>query len=126
MPIVRKLLGALILFADWLTSPAGVSRSPAQQSAVDDQTATLTLYQFKACPFCVKVRRAIKRHSLNIVIKDAKRCDQARNELLTGGGALKVPCLKIDDEIGGVRWMYESGDIITYLEEKIRPAHKSI
>ena len=39
-------------------------------------------------------------------------------ELLAGGGALKVPCLKIEDATGNVSWMYESAKIVQYLEER--------
>ena len=40
----------------------------------------------------------------------------AREELLTGGRALKVPCLKIGESERGFHWMYESGNVIGYLE----------
>ena len=33
------------------------------------------------------------------------------------GGKVKVPCLRIE-EAGGTRWMYESNDIIAYLEQR--------
>ncbi len=118
MAFIRWFLGRVILFFDWLTTPRGVHRSPEAQQAIDAQTADLALYQFQACPFCVKVRRAIKRLSLQIETRDAKRNDQARQELLDGGGELKVPCLRISDDQGNVRWMYESSDIIRYLEER--------
>jgi glutathione S-transferase len=29
-----------------------------------------------------------------------------------------VPCLRIEDNNGDVRWMYESGDIISYLDQR--------
>jgi glutaredoxin len=116
MVIVRAILGSLILFFDWLFTPRGVKRDTDAQKQLDAQTSGLTLYQYKACPFCVKVRRAIKRQSLAIETRDAKRCDTARGELVAGGGRLKVPCLRIEEASGESRWMYESGDIIRYLE----------
>ncbi len=118
MRIIRWLLGSLILFFDWLFTPRGIKRDPQQQKAIDAQTANLTLYQYQACPFCVKVRRAMKRQTLPIQTKDAKRCDIAREELLQGGGKLKVPCLQIRSDDGETRWMYESNDIILYLSER--------
>ena len=54
--------------------------------------------------------------SLNIETRDAKREDSSREELLQGGGALKVPCLRIEDEQGTVSWIYESSEIIDYLD----------
>ena len=116
MFIIRGILGALILFFDWITTPKSIKRHPKEQSRIDSQCQSLTLYQFKACPFCVKVRRAMKRQSLPILTRDAKRCDRARDELVQGGGRLKVPCLKITDTQGQATWLYESADIIQYLE----------
>lgn len=116
MRIVRGFIGALILFFNWLFTPSSIKRSADLQTAVDQQTAKLTLYEFKACPFCVKVRRAMKRQALTIETRDAKRCEQSREQLLQGGGMVKVPCLKIEDEDGTARWMYESSVIIDYLQ----------
>ena len=116
MAVIRWLLGSLILFFDWVFTPRGIERDTEAQTAVDEKTGMLALYQYKACPFCVKVRRAMKRQSLAIETRDAKRCDNARSELLAGGGRLKVPCLRIEDGEGGVNWMYESSEIIGYLE----------
>ena len=95
MALIRFILGKLILFFDWVFTPRSVQRHPEAQAAVDAQTASLSLYQYQACPFCVKVRRAMKRHALNIETRDVKSSDIARKELLAGGGNLKVPCQQI-------------------------------
>ena len=118
MFLVRWILGRLILLLDWVFSPRGIKRTPDAQAVMDKQTAALALYQFQACPFCVKVRRAMKRHSLTIETRDAKNNPEARQELQDMGGKLKVPCLRIEDEQGQVQWMYESNDIIAYLEQR--------
>ena len=86
------------------------------QATIDQQTTSLALYQYEACPFCVKVRRAMKRQGLNIETRDVKRCDASREELMAGGGDLKVPCLRVDEGEGAVQWLYESKNIIGYLE----------
>jgi glutaredoxin len=78
----------------------------------------LILYQYQACPFCVKVRRTMKRQGLKIEIRAMKRNDAAREELLAGGGDLKVPCLRIREGERGDQWMYESSEIINYLEAR--------
>ncbi len=116
MAIIRKILGALILFFNWLFTPRGVKRDAGKQASVDQQTGRLALYQYQACPFCVKVRRAMKRLSLDIETRDVKRCMTAREQLLAGGGDLKVPCLRIEDDEGRIQWIYESSDIIDYLK----------
>ncbi len=118
MTLIRFILGKLILFFNWLFSPRSTRRDSDAQAAIDAQTASLVLYQYEACPFCVKVRRAMKRHALNIETRDVKRSDAAREELLAGGGNLKVPCLRIEDADQGYQWMYESSDIVHYLESR--------
>ncbi len=121
MVVVRAILGALILLLNWVFTPKSIKREADEQAAIDSQTSKLALYQYAACPFCVKVRRAMKRSALNIETRDAKRSEQFKGELLQGGGQLKVPCLRIEDDKGGVSWMYESSDIIEYLEGRFNP-----
>lgn len=119
--IIRKVLAAVILTLNWVFTPKSVKRPAEEQAKIDTQTQDLTLYQYKACPFCVKVRRSMKRSALNIETKDAKRCEASKQELLAGGGQLKVPCLKITEN-GEDRWMYESSDIIDYLNNRFSKA----
>ena len=118
MRVIRAILSVLILFFDWLFTPKGVNRTSDDQQAVDKACESLTLYQFRACPFCVKVRRQMKRQRLNIETRDAKRSEHFAEELLKGGGRIKVPCLKIVATDGDVQWMYESSDIIAYLQQR--------
>jgi glutaredoxin len=116
MGIIHSVLGSLILFFDWLFTPKGIKRDAGAQQQIDVLTSRLSLYQYKACPFCVKVRRAMKRNSLNITTYDAKRSETSRSELIEGGGKLKVPCLRVESKEGDVCWIYESSDIIAFLE----------
>jgi glutaredoxin len=118
MRIIRLILGKLILLFNWVFTPRGVTRDAASQANIDAQTAGLKLYQYEACPFCVKVRREMKRQSLHIETRDVKRSESAREELLAGGGSLKVPCLRIDEGEREPQWMYESKEIIQYLERR--------
>ncbi|HCA28041.1 MAG TPA: glutaredoxin [Betaproteobacteria bacterium] len=115
---LRAALGPLLLAGNWLTTPKGVVRPETEQRALDELTGSLTLYQFNTCPFCIKVRRAIKRLSLRIETRDARRNPQHREELLQGGGQIKVPCLKIVDDQGNATWLYESNDIIAHLQDR--------
>lgn len=118
MVVIRWVLGRIILLLNWIFSPKGIHRTASAQQEVDGKTAGFSLYQYEACPFCVKVRREIKRNSLNIEIRDAKRNEQFKQELTEKGGQLKVPCLKIVEN-GTERWMYESSDIIQFLQQRI-------
>lgn len=115
---LRLVLGPLMLLWEFVTRPKGIARPPAAQQQVDMECRKLALYQFKTCPFCIKVRQEIRRLSLNIEAFDAQFDEGRRNELMRGGGEIKVPCLRITDESGTVQWMYESGAIITYLRER--------
>jgi len=116
MRIIRFILGRFILFIDWLTTPRGIKRPTEKQTIIDQQSRNLTLYQYKACPFCVKVRRSLKRLSLSVELRDPKRSESAKEELVAGAGKLKCPCLKIENGEGETQWMFDSKDIIGYLE----------
>ncbi|MEH6395045.1 glutaredoxin family protein [Pseudoalteromonas sp.] len=116
MKLVRWLLGSLILFFDFVFTPRSKKRPADEQQQLDQLTAQFKLYQFKACPFCVKVRRAIKREGLKVETRDAKNNEQYRQELLEQGGKIKVPCLRIEQD-NQVTWLYESNDIIAYLNK---------
>ncbi len=118
MAIIRKILGSIILFFNWLFTPKGVTREQEEQQKVDVSTEKLKLYQYNACPFCVKVRRAMKRMSLDIELRDIRANPEYKKELEHEGGRSMVPCLRIENEDGSYTWMYESSDIINYLSEK--------
>ena len=120
MKIIRMILGQIILLLDFLTSPKPLIREAPAQKAIDDVTASMSLYQFKTCPFCVKVRRELKRHSLNIELRDAKNEAQIKAELISEGGRHKVPCLRTEKSDGSVEWMYESNDIIAHLKQEFK------
>ena len=117
--LIRWPLGQLILLIDFLTAPRPPERDPAQQARIDATTRGLALYQFKTCPFCVKVRRAMRRLGVEIETRDARNDQRWRDRLLTEGGRLQVPCLYIPDTAGADHWLYESEDIIAYLERRV-------
>ena len=116
MKFVRWFLGRLILAIDFLTRPKPIVREKNEQDTIDALTATMSLYQFNACPFCVKVRRQLRKHSLNIELRDAKNNVAFKNELTKEGGRHKVPCLRIENGTQNVKWLYESKDIISFLQ----------
>ena len=113
---LRNGLGQLIIFIDFITRPAKMKRSQEEQLQVEEQTRQLALYQFKACPFCVKTRRTMHKLNLQIDLKDAKNNEQDRQSLLEEGGKIQVPCLRIQND-GKDVWLYESKAINQYLNE---------
>lgn len=114
---LRIVLGPFMLLWERITRPPGLARSPAAQAEVDLRCRQLALYQFKTCPFCIKVRQEIVRLSLNIERRDAQHDGPHREALIAGGGRAMVPCLRITDQAGNSQWLYESGTIITYLRQ---------
>ncbi|WP_371188850.1 glutaredoxin family protein [Thalassotalea maritima] len=116
MAVVRFILGRLILLFNFIFSPKSVKRDAQKQQLLDKQTASFSLYQLNACPFCVKVRRAIKRQGLNIELRDIKTGSHL-DDLVANGGKRTVPCLRIEHQDGRTEWMYESKDIVQYLDK---------
>lgn len=72
MKFIRWILGKFILLLNAVFSPRGIKRTAEEQQRIDEKAKQYALYQFEACPFCVKVRRAMKRQSVNIELRDAK------------------------------------------------------
>jgi glutaredoxin len=116
MFIIRWPIGQLILLLNFIFAPKALKRSVEEQQKIDQNTENLALYQLPACPFCVKVRRAIKRNALKIELRNINRNENYRQELINEGGKRTVPCLRIEKD-NGVQWLYESNDIIAYLQK---------
>ncbi|MDD1783123.1 glutathione S-transferase N-terminal domain-containing protein [Enterovibrio sp. ZSDZ35] len=76
-----------------------------------------SLYQRTFCPYCMKVRAALKMMSLDVALVDVSADPSAYQELVSEGGRGMVPCLRITHDDGTVEWMYESDDIIEYFQE---------
>ncbi len=87
----------------------------------------LALYHSPTCPFCHRVFDAL--HSLGFTpdLENGKAGDIAlkstrdkknKQALVAGGGKATVPCLYIEHEEGG-EWLYESLDIIAFLQNKV-------
>ena len=119
MKLIRFIVGRVILLLDFLTRPSQVIRSREDQDSVDAAVTGLSLYQFKACPFCVKVRRHMRRRSIKIELKDVKTDLAIKEELIREGGKHKVPCLRIAEGNKEVQWLYSSDEICRFLDTKL-------
>ncbi|WP_404297085.1 glutaredoxin family protein [Halomonas sp.] len=115
---LRLVLAPVVLIAEKLSTPQSVERSAEEQAEVDDACKNLALYQFRTCPFCVKVRKEIARLGLSIEVRDAQLHPEHRQALAEGGGRVKVPCLRIAHDDGGVEWLYESDAINAWLHKR--------
>jgi glutaredoxin len=115
--LIRNLLGGIIAAIDLITRGSKLKRTADAQLQVEIELEKLSLFQFFACPFCIKTRRAMYKLNLPIVKRNASQGSPFRDELLQGGGKVQTPCLRIEKE-NGVEWLYESSEIITYLEKR--------
>jgi glutathione S-transferase len=93
-------------------APAATPRAPDRIMQVSD----LSLYQFDGCPYCQRVRQAMLRLGLDIELRDVHAEPRYRRELIEATGRGTVPCLRIEEGGGKVRWLHESLDIIAFLE----------
>lgn len=115
MAVLRFIIGRFILFFNVVFSPKAIKRDHQTQQQINEKTEQFSLYQLNACPFCVKVRRVIKRQNMNIELRDIKKNNHL-DELITQGGKRTVPCLRIENSDGTSQWMYESKAIVEYLD----------
>lgn len=122
--MLRLVLKPFMLIWAKVGSPSGVVRTTEEQSKTNLECSKLALYHFSTCPFCIKVRHEMARLSLPIELRDAQheprhgRAPDHRADLLQGGGKIQTPCLRIEDSQGNVQWMYESNNIIKYLQQR--------
>jgi glutaredoxin len=121
MTLIRFILGKIILTLDALFTPKGLERSVSLQNQINQETKDWRLYQLNACPFCVKVRRELKRLSISIPTQEIKQSPEAHAELMAGGKIDQVPCLMIPGPDGKTQWMYESSEIISFLQKQFKP-----
>jgi len=124
LKVFREGVGGLMAFISYLTRPRKIKRDAATQIEIDKQVELMSVYQYFACPFCIKTRRAIHRLNIPLEYRDAQiRGGEHRNTLEKEGGRIKVPCLRIDSG-GQTTWLYESNEIIAYLNQQFDPALK--
>ena len=115
--LIRNLLGGIIAAIDFITRGSKLKRTVEAQKQVEAELKKLSLFQFFACPFCIKTRRAMYKMNLPVVKRNASQGSPFREELLQGGGKVQTPCLRIEKD-GAVEWLYESSAIINYLEKR--------
>lgn len=117
MAVIRWVIGRFILLFDFIFSPSTPKLSAEQKTVLTNKTSHLSLYQLPACPFCVKVRRALKRQGLTLELRNINQNHKYKHELVEEGGKRTVPCLRIAEQDKPVQWLYESNDIIEYLKK---------
>jgi len=81
----------------------------------------IEIYLAERCPYCVKVRLYLEEKGIPYVLKPIKlgsTSSSLKDELIKKGGKSQVPFLV--DPNRNIQ-MYESDDIISYLEEHYAP-----
>tara|TARA_B100000809_G_scaffold80950_1_gene79237 strand:- start:5125 stop:5499 length:375 start_codon:yes stop_codon:yes gene_type:complete len=116
MKAIRWPIGQLILLLNFIFSPRSPKRAAEEQAIIDAKTQILSLYQLPSCPFCVKVRRTMKREGLKVELRNISGKNNFQEELIREGGKRKVPCLRIEKADGQVEWLYESNDVVRHLQ----------
>jgi len=91
-----------------------VERFAPAETPADDK---LALYYFDGCPFCSMVRSAIDRLGIEVELRDIFQDPQHRDDLVRTRGRATVPVMRITSPNGEDRWMPESRDIVSYLQQ---------
>ncbi|MFH1016690.1 MAG: glutathione S-transferase N-terminal domain-containing protein [Pseudomonadota bacterium] len=77
----------------------------------------LILYHFESCPYCEKVRRAIRELQIpGVRYRDALEEPEYRDELIKMNGTRQVPCLVVDGTP-----VLESDEIVAFLKRQFGP-----
>jgi glutaredoxin len=84
---------------------------------MDNNTEGLALYDSPFCGFCTMTKRVIGKLNLDIEYRNIQHNNEFRRELIQQGGKAQVPCLRIDEN-DQTQWLYESADIIKYLNDR--------
>lgn len=76
------------------------------------------LYYFDSCPFCQRVLRVLPDLSFEVEKRNVRQHPHWSDQQEAATGRTMVPCLLITDDQGKETWMYESMDIIRYLQSR--------
>ena len=87
--------------------------APSERPAED----RLALYYFDGCPFCNMVIRAIDLLDIDVERRNIMLEPQHRDDLIEARRRATVPVLRITSPDGDERWMPESRDIASYLQQ---------
>lgn len=119
MSVKYRLQGFCLMFADQWFKVKPASRSSEEQCSLDRESRRIQLYFCKTCPTSIKIKRRCMHLGLRVVEKDVERVNAYRNELIHGGGEVRVPCLRIEGRLGQeTRWLYSSDKIMQYLDRR--------
>jgi glutaredoxin 2 len=102
------------MLIDFIKQLFGMDNTPKEPPKHIDN---LALYYFDSCPYCRAVLRQLKRLNISVELRHIHKDDSHKQTLVKNGGKKTVPCLLIDKDSKSAKWMYESMDIIEYLNQ---------
>lgn len=119
MAVVNRVQGVCAMYADRWFKVKPVKRNQEEQVSLARESRRIHLYFCKSCINSIKIKRQCESLGLRVIEKDVKRISDYCNELLNGGGELRVPCLRIEGSNGKkARWLYGNDSISEYLERR--------
>ena len=65
----------------------------------------------------MRVKSFLSTQGIEIPMRNTVMDTSAYRELVTGGGRATVPCLRIEQDDGRIEWLYESLDIMRYIDD---------
>ena len=83
-------------------------------------TEQYILYHYDSCTYCRRVRQFLDGVDVSVPMRDILLDREAYIDLIRGGGKGTVPCLRIERDTGDVEWLYESADIVEYINAQHR------
>lgn len=67
----------------------------------------------------MRVKQFLAQREIEIPMRNTMADAAAYKELIKGGGRATVPCLKIERDDQSVEWLYESIDIMAFIETNV-------
>ena len=102
MNIIRFVLGRIILFLDWMTSPKPIPISRERIEFIQEKVKDMEIYEFKACPFCVKAKNLLKSKGIEYEEKNIAEGYKIQDLLEMVPNARTMPQIWLGEEhIGG-------------------------
>lgn len=118
--VFRLIFTSLAIMMASLAVPALAGSLHAADATAPEATkdSPLVLYYRDDCPYCWNVLSHLSDQHRTLPVKEINESTEAASELVQGGGKRQVPCLRIRENNGNkVTWLYQSTEIIKYLDE---------
>lgn len=86
-------------------------------SSTTESAPSLAVYISRFCGYCYRVLSAVQRLDAEVEVRDVTLHPELRQDIIAATGRRTVPVLKIEHGDGREEWMFESREIVRYLEQ---------